>query len=115
MFRRSAVTDSAAVRPVADPPVLPDRTPDIQGTITKVMHAEEDRPLRVLVEAGAQKDVVTILPATAIYRDESGAMRNSSASELAEGTTVRAWYDGAVKESYPRQANAVAVVIGGDR
>jgi hypothetical protein len=94
--------------------VLPERAPDISGRVTKVMAAHGELPLRLLVEAGAQKDVVTILPATSIYRDEAGAKRNASAGEIGEGAMVTAWYDGAVKESYPRQANAVAIVVAGE-
>ncbi|MBI2212899.1 MAG: hypothetical protein HYU52_04570 [Acidobacteria bacterium] len=103
------------VTPVADPPVLPERAADIRGTITRIMAANGDEPLRILVEADAAKDVVTISPATVLYRDEAGTMRPVSSAELGEGMTVSAWYDGAVKESYPRQATAVAVVIDGGR
>lgn len=110
-----AMLEPGGVTPVADPPVLPERAPDIEGTVTKVMPAQGESALRLLVEAGDQKDVVTIAPATSLYREESGAMRSASAGELVEGVSLRAWYDGAVKESYPRQATAVTVVIGGER
>lgn len=110
-----SLLEGGDVTPVADPAVIPARAADIRGTITKVMPEEGGRPLRVLVEAGDQRDVVSVVPTTAIYRDEAGELRNAMPAELVEGTTLRAWYDGAVKESYPRQADAAAIVIDAAR
>jgi hypothetical protein len=111
----SSVPQPAATTPVGGLSDVPAGVPDIQGTVTKVMAAEGDAPLRLLVEAGAQKDVVSVTPATRVYRDDEGKHRSASAADLKQGTLVTAWYDGAVMESYPRQANAVAIVIAGER
>ena len=110
---------SRSVSPVGgaavDSPSLPAGSPDIVGTITKVLPASGDKPLRILVEAGDQKDVVSVMPGTRLLRDDAGTLREAASTELVEGARVSAWYDGAVKESYPRQANAVAIVISGKR
>jgi hypothetical protein len=110
-----SVPGPAGAAPAALPSDVPAGAPDIQGTVTKVMAAEGGAPLRLLIEAGAQKDVVSVTPDTRVYRDDEGRYRSASAADLKQGALVTAWYDGAVMESYPRQANAVAIVIAGKR
>ncbi len=108
-------------KPVEDPAIVPDRHPDIEGTITKVDGGEGTVLLRLLVEerpddrTGSQKDLVTITPDTRVYGEKGGKLHSASVQELRQGAAVSAWYSGAVAESYPRQATAVAIVIAAQR
>jgi hypothetical protein len=106
-----SISDEPVIGPATDPPFLPAGEADIVGTVARVMPESDGRPLRILVEAGDQKDVVSVLDSTRVYREEGTKLRDASPSDLREGLRVKAWYDGAVKESLPRQANAEAVVI----
>lgn len=118
-FAASCVSagDPADYKPAEDPPFLPDRDFDIEGTITKAVPGDGAASVRILVEEqpsdrpGAMKDVVTVTADTRIYREQGERLRNADAGELRPGAVVAVWYDGAVRESYPRQANAVAIVI----
>lgn len=104
-------------KPAEDPPFLPERDFDVQGTITKVEPGSGGALVRILVEerpgdeAGSMKDFVTVTPDTRIYREQGERLRTAEAAELRKGAVVAAWYDGAVMESYPRQATAIAIVI----
>lgn len=112
-----SVSDPSDYRPAEDPPFLPERDFDIQGTITKVEPGSGGALVRILVEerpsdaAGSMKDLVTVTPDTRLYREQGERLRNADAGELRKGAVIAAWYDGAVMESYPRQATAVAIVI----
>ena len=91
---------------------LPDRNHDIRGVITRVLEGS-----RIQVEedpqdnTGSLKDIVEITASTSVHRRAGGALQPATFADLQSGQTVTAWYDGAVRESYPRQAKAVAVVI----
>lgn len=104
-------------KPADDPPFLPERDFDMQGTITQVDPGSGGALVRILVEerpseeAGSMKDFVTVTPDTRIYREQGERLRNADAGDLRKGAVVAAWYDGSVRESYPRQATAVAIVI----
>ncbi|MCM2314976.1 MAG: YobA family protein [Thermoanaerobaculia bacterium] len=112
-----SVGDPSDHTPTEDPSSLPQRDFDIQGTITKVDPGSGGALVRILVEeqpgdrSGTLKDVVTVTAETRIYREKGEQLLNAGAGELRKGTVVAAWYEGAVMESYPRQATAVAIVI----
>ena len=57
------------------------------------------------------KDFVAITAGTQVFLEQGDRMRRASIDDLRRGRIVAAWYDGAVRESYPRQATAVAIVI----
>ena len=50
-------------------------------------------------------------PDGAIARRLGETYEPVSFADLVEGTTVSAWADGAIKESYPAQATASAIVL----
>lgn len=105
----------ANAMPAAHAPALPEGDPGIRGTIAEVMLPEEEVPLRLMIKSGAQYDIVSITPHTRIYLDDAGVLRDASVADLTKGAMVTAWYDGAVRESFPRQAIARAIVIAGKR
>lgn len=94
---------------------LPAETPDIIGTVTRAEDARGGRV--VLVEqipersAGYPKASVTVAPSTRVLRRDGQRTVPASAAELVVGTTVRAWFTGPVRESFPVQADARLVVI----
>lgn len=93
---------------------LPESDPDITGVITSLTAGAGT--VTVLVEAptteplagGYDKASVTIREDTGVY-DASG--KKIAAEQLRQGQRVRAWFTGAVAESYPVQATALALQV----
>jgi hypothetical protein len=109
--------------PVVPSQTLPDRTPDLRGTITEVSSVS---PLTILVEASPSEPVgllgdkasIHIAADTAVFLcggigasvpDEAGL---GNLGDLVEGRPILLWVDGPVAESYPVQAKAAAVFVG---
>jgi len=80
---------------------------DITGVVTSVQ-ANEIRVEATPAEKRGAKAVVTITGATSI-RDKAGNV--IAASALREGQTVSVWYNGAVAQSYPLQAEAAEIRV----
>ena len=92
--------------------------PDIRGAISS--RSDGDGPtFSILIEGTIDADTtydkasVRIDEDTAIYRHEGDDLVEAAASDLTSGTTVEAWFEGPVAESYPVQAYARQVVITG--
>jgi hypothetical protein len=94
---------------------VPAEGADIIGTITR--RRENDGRVSVLVEQDSTRSAgygiawVYVLPQTQILREADGRVVRARASELTVGTPVRAWFTGPVRESYPVQADAAAILI----
>jgi hypothetical protein len=96
---------------------LPAATPDIIGTIRRADGSGNVRV--VLIEqdstrsAGYPVATVHVTAATRVLRQTGGGAVPARPADLAVGTRVRAWFTGPVRESYPVQADAATVLIGG--
>lgn len=94
---------------------LPPESPDIIGSITR--RDDTGRRLTVLVEqvpersAGYPIASVTVPAQARVLRRQGGRVVTAPASALVAGTPVRMWFTGAVRESYPVQADARVVLI----
>lgn len=62
-------------------------------------------------EHGSQKDNVTILKSTKLFKQREQPLVSADLNDFELGQHVRAWYTGQVTESYPRQATASVIVI----
>lgn len=88
---------------------IPPDAPSLRGVVTA-----HEAPDRIRVEAdpaaasGSDKAVVALVPATRIVHRDG---RAGAVSDLGIGREVSVWFAGPVRESYPVQADAGAVVI----
>jgi hypothetical protein len=95
------------------PTRVPTTPPDITGEITAVDPAGE-RIGTIRVEAapqdssGSAKAVVRVSQVTTVFGPGG---RTGSFATLEVGQSVRVWFSGAVRESYPLQAAAATVVV----
>lgn len=95
----------------------PAATPDIIGTIKRADGSGGVRT--VLIEqdstrsAGYPVATVYVTETTRVLRQTDGGIVAARPAELVVGTRVRAWFTGTVRESYPVQADAATVLIGG--
>lgn len=103
-------------------PSAPSTEPDIRGVVTDVSNAGESVSMRVVwaddaaIGAQAAYDAaqVTANDDTEWFsRAADGSTSAAEASDIAVGTVVEAWFEGAVAESYPVQATAGTIVIVG--
>ena len=89
---------------------IPTDAPSIIGVVTAIGPGRtlriEERPWE---ESGSAKAAVRIPEGVAIHDRDSGTPRTFE--DLGQGSTVSAWFDGPVAESYPVQATASALVI----
>ena len=95
-------------------PTPPAEQPGIVGIVTSVV-AGDDRPASIMVEGGKQaagavsdKANVTITPTTQVFGADG---TKASASAIAQGATVKVWFEGPVAESYPVQGSAKVIQI----
>lgn len=103
-------------------PSAPAGEPDIRGVVTDVSGAGESVSMRVVwmddaaigAQAGYDAAQVTATGDTEVLtRAVDGSITAAEASDVAVGTVVEAWFEGAVAESYPVQATAGTLVIVG--
>ena len=99
----------------AAPLTVPQETPDIIGTVESVT---ESGPNRVVLirqvperSAGYPSASVTIRAETQVGRRQGESVASARAGDLRQGTKVHAWFTGPVRESFPVQADARAVLI----
>ncbi len=105
----------ASTAPTADPR-LPAEAPTIEGQILTSdpagagqLHAGR---IQVSTTDGSNQAVVTIATSTAVWRQGmGGALARASAAELRVGQRVRVWAGGPVRESFPIQFDAKAILI----
>lgn len=112
----------ALVGCAAGAPGAPSTEPDIRGVVTTVSGAGESVSLRVVwtddeavgAQAGYDAAQVTVNGDTEVLsRGADGSTALAEASDIAVGTVVEAWFEGAVAESYPVQATAGTIVVIG--
>lgn len=100
-------------------PTLPDRDPDIRGSVTSLeRYTDGDVLGRILVEGPIAPDTgydaasVSITDDTAVLHDVPDASPEPLAFEdLEEGMPVEVWFEGPVAESYPVQTTAGTVLV----
>jgi len=100
-------------------PALPDRDPDIRGTVTSLeRQSDGDIFGRILVEGpiapgtGYGAASVSVTGDTTVLREVPDASPEPLAFEdLEEGMPVEVWFEGPVAESYPVQATAGTVLV----
>ena len=105
--------------PATTAPTASTATPDIVGVITSVSALRGSEAVAVIVieatpgqESGSAKDAVTIVQSTEITRRVDGKEEPADSTAIyVTGTRVEAYYKGAIRESYPRQATAARIVI----
>ena len=95
------------------PTRVPTSPPDIAGQVTSVDPAGEGiGTIRVEAapqdSAGSAKAVVRVGPATTVIGPGN---RVGTFATLQVGQSVRIWFTGSVRESYPLQAAAATVVV----
>jgi hypothetical protein len=94
---------------------VPGEGADIIGDVTQVEGSGATRSL--LVEqvptrsAGYPIARVYVTASTRILARSGGQVTRATAADLTTGTRVHAWFTGAVRESYPVQADAGTVLI----
>lgn len=112
----------AAAGCAAGAPSVPTSEPDIRGVVTAVSGGGESVSLRVVwtddaavgSQAGYDAAQVTVNDDTEVLaRAADGSVSAAEAADIAVGTVVEAWFEGAVAESYPVQASAGTLVIAG--
>lgn len=107
---------------------LPDRRPDIIGTITEVKRkdqgtnpfewilVEEDPEIKASIGPnmeGSEKLYLEVTDETRIFtrRGDRGEITPATVTDFAKGQMVNAWHTGSVMESYPGHTGAREVVI----
>lgn len=91
----------------------PHTQPDMNGVITEIDQENQ----AILLEQNSKfeegpKDWVEIEKTTKIYfENEQGKLVQAEFAEFVTGQRVKAWYQGAILESYPRQAKAKVIII----
>jgi beta-N-acetylhexosaminidase len=94
-----------------------DRNPDIRGEITSLTPGSGDTLITILIEGKGEPDTgydkasVRVEEDTEVFRARGTDRVEVEWSDLAEGQTVEAWFEGPVAESYPVQAKAGRIVI----
>lgn len=104
-----------AASPTADPR-LPAEDPYIEGEVISSEPAGGGQlhsgRIQVVATTGGNQAVVTLLAATSVWRrGTGGALTRGSLADLRVGQTVRVWAGGPVRESFPVQLDAKAVLI----
>lgn len=89
-----------------DPPVCSDPDSPILGSVLV-----EEEPSSM---SGDRKISFTVEQGVTLLVERAGAYEPASFADLAEGRQVTAWSTGPIRESDPEQADALAIVIGGD-
>ena len=95
------------IRPAGGPP--PDQPPYIDGTITSVTPSETAGV--VLVEATDTTAAVTVTSQTVVVQELRGGYEPVSLAHLGPNLCVSVWITGPVRESFPVQVQAAAIVI----
>lgn len=95
------------IRPAGGPP--PDQPPYLDGTITSVTPKETAGV--VLVEAADNIAAVTVTSGTVVVQELGEGYEPVSFAHLAPNLSVRVWITGPVRESFPVQVQAAAIVI----
>lgn len=96
---------------------MPDTLPDIRGNITQLsstQHNGKDDAFAISVKAKNEKDIrVTeaIIIVTEETKIEDGAGKDLPISALKQGQEVDVWFGDKLMESFPVQANAIAIRI----
>lgn len=95
---------------------VPAQAASIIGEVTQVERA--NGAVRILVEqvptrsAGYPIAWINVSSGTRVLvRVDGQAPRAGSAADLADGAKVQAWFTGAVRESYPVQADAATILV----
>lgn len=117
------VTQVAPFRPVTEDCVASDTTASPDAPVSS-----DDQPVctdsgtpvvgSVLVEedpasaSGNRKISFTVEDGATLLVERDGGYEPVSFTDLAEGQPVTAWSTGEIRESYPEQATALALVIG---
>ncbi|NDK55005.1 DUF3221 domain-containing protein [Pontibacter fetidus] len=97
---------------------MPDTLPDINGKIsslTQTATTQNNTHLQLLVEApqnteSAYAQASVKVDDDTLIEDKDG--KRLKAGQLKEGQHVEVWFNGAVRESMPVQATAVAIRVG---
>jgi hypothetical protein len=113
----SALVLAALVMAVGCGPRLPSGPPAIRGSVASVSPASATAGT-ILVEGRKETDTsfdkasLTIAGGVPVLRvKKDGAVEAASFADIRVGTSVEAWVDGPVRESYPVQADASCVAI----
>jgi hypothetical protein len=100
----------------AEPP--PQGDPDIEGVITAVRPLEDGVQLRIEVEPGPMEETagdkweLRVPERTPVFLEmEDGSLRRAPVLVLQEGQRAHAWHTGTVRESFPMQADARAILL----
>lgn len=96
---------------------MPDTLPDITGKITSLAETATTKKnihLQMMVEASQGKE--SAYPKASIKVDDDTLIEDRDgkrlkAGQLKQGQQVEVWFDGAVMESMPVQATAVAIRV----
>ena len=104
-----------AASPTPDPR-LPTEAPTLEGEVLSIEPASAGQlhvaRIHVASADGGNQAVATLLSSTAVWRAGAGsALTRVSTAELHVGQQVRVWAGGPVRESFPIQFDAKAVVI----
>lgn len=98
--------------------VLPTDEPGIVGSITRIGAVDGVANVRGTIrveqnpaEETSPKDQVKITDATRVLIQHGTDMQTTAFTDLKAGQQVKAWYDGPVAESFPRQATASVILI----
>lgn len=89
----------------------PDGPPYIEGTASAVTPADGGGTVLVEEEGEGNKAVLTVTADTTVVQEVGGGYEPITFDQLAEGQRVAVWVSGPVRESFPVQATADAVVI----
>jgi hypothetical protein len=98
-----------------EPKRMPDTLPDIKGSITSLTETgttQKNSRLQLVVEA--EKGNAGTYPQASVKVDENTLIEDNNgkrlkAGQLKQGQQVEIWFDGAVMESMPVQATAIAI------
>lgn len=96
---------------------MPDTLPDITGKITSLAETDTTKKnihLQMMVEAS--QGIESAYPKASIKVDDDTLIEDRDgkrlkAGQLKQGQQVEVWFDGAVMESMPVQATAVAIRV----
>jgi hypothetical protein len=116
---------SGSPAPAGSPSAAPSATPDPRlpaeaATIEGEVQSTEPVPagslhvarIKVSNADGTDQAVATVLAGTAIWRqDAKGELTRGAAADLRVGLRVRVWAGGPIRESFPVQFDAKAVLI----
>ena len=115
---QSALPPGGAATHAAEQVVLPAEEPGIVGSITNVGMVDGPANVRGLIrieqnpaEETSPKDEVKITDSTRLISQKGQDLHTAAFADLKVGQQVKAWYDGPVAESFPRQATARVVLL----